>query len=94
MAIEPGLTQRYVSEFENGKTSSLNTRTLDVLDQLGIELALKCAMTKFPIDLYGVHPDGRNEISALVVLAVRGQSVDLNIPASVLSGDLIPASER
>ena len=51
-------------------------------------------MTKFPIDLYGVHPDGRNEISALVVLAVRGQSVDLNIPASVLSGDLIPASER
>ncbi|PRB72813.1 helix-turn-helix domain-containing protein [Arthrobacter sp. MYb213] len=41
MAIELGLTQRYVSELENGKTSSLNTRTLDVLDQLGIELGFK-----------------------------------------------------
>ncbi|MGO2481089.1 helix-turn-helix domain-containing protein [Glutamicibacter ardleyensis] len=41
MAIELGLTQRYVSELENGKTSSLNTRTLDVLEQLGIELGFK-----------------------------------------------------
>ena len=41
MANELGLTQRYVSELENGKTSSLNTRTLDVLDQLGIELGFK-----------------------------------------------------
>lgn len=38
MAEALGVTQRYVSELESGKTRSLSPRTFDTLDQLGIQL--------------------------------------------------------
>ncbi|MFJ2618272.1 helix-turn-helix domain-containing protein [Glutamicibacter sp. NPDC087344] len=41
MAAELGLTQRYVSELETGKTRSLSPKTFDTLDQLGIRLSFR-----------------------------------------------------
>ncbi|MGO2481093.1 hypothetical protein [Glutamicibacter ardleyensis] len=41
MAIELRITQRDVSELENGKISRLNTRALDFRDQLGIKFGFK-----------------------------------------------------
>ena len=43
LAAAMGLTQRYVSELENGKSKTLSTKLFDLLDQLGIQLAFRIA---------------------------------------------------
>lgn len=43
LAIALGLTQRYVSELENGKSRTLSPKLFDLLDQLGIQLSFRIA---------------------------------------------------
>lgn len=43
LAAAMGLTQRFVSELENGKSKTLSTKLFDLLDQLGIQIAFKSA---------------------------------------------------
>lgn len=41
LAAAMGLTQRYVSELETGKSKTLSAKLFDLLDQLGIQLAFR-----------------------------------------------------
>lgn len=43
LAAALGLTQRYVSELENGKSRTLSPKLFDLLDQLGIQLSFRIA---------------------------------------------------
>nr|WP_281070191.1 helix-turn-helix transcriptional regulator [Paeniglutamicibacter psychrophenolicus] len=43
LAAALGLTQRYVSELETGKSRTLSPKLFDLLDQLGIQLSFRIA---------------------------------------------------